>query len=131
MRRIPFALAAACALAGAALADDPWDRCDRPFGPLAPNPATATAAVMAQAKKETQAFIAQVDAYQECMLAVSRDESLKLTPGQKATIGRKIDASQREKEEIGAAYNAAVRAYNQRIGVATPDPAAGPGRRTN
>ena len=28
---------------------------------------------MAQAKKETQAFIAQVDAYQECMLAVSRD----------------------------------------------------------
>jgi hypothetical protein len=126
--RIAAALTAAFVLTGAALADQPWDKCQEPFGPLAPDPATATAEVMREAKQEVETFMRNSDAYQDCLIRVMndrdvKDEEDKLTPGQKAHIQRKIDSNQRLKETVGAEYNEAVRAYNARIGAATPKPA--------
>jgi len=118
--------AAALFFAGAALADQPWDRCQEPFGPLAPDPSVATAADMAQAKKEVEAFIRDSDAYQECLLFAMDDRKAKkedkLSPGQKAQMQRMIESNQREKEMIGNEYNEAVRAFNARIGAAPAAP---------
>ena len=114
MRRAAFALIAALALSPAALAG--IKRCQEPFGPVLPDQATVTAAELKAVKSEVQTFIKDSDAYQACLLATMRDPEEKMTDGEKARVDRMIASNQREKEAIGAEYNALVRAVNARGG---------------
>lgn len=114
MRRAAFALIAAFALTPAALAN--MDRCQEPFGPVLPKAASVTADQLADAKAEVLQFIKDSDAYQACLLASMHDPEAKLTDGQKATLNRRIESNQREKEAIGDEYNGLVRTVNARSG---------------
>jgi hypothetical protein len=114
MRRAAFALTVALVLLPAAQAG--IERCQNPFGPVLPDAASVTAAELQAVKAEVQTFIKDSDAYQACLLATMRDPEEKMTDGQKASADRLIASNQREKEAIGAEYNALVRAVNARGG---------------
>lgn len=83
---------------------------------------TATKAEMDAANTQIIGFLAASDFYQDCLARTALAKKEKLTPAEKQKILNMIDSSQREKEEIGAAYNASVDAFNAAHPV-TPKPA--------
>jgi hypothetical protein len=100
---------AAVLLSPAALAGT--ERCSEPFAPVIPDGVTATDEEIKESKREVEQFIADSDEYQACILAVIADPDEKMTPEQKQAAHRLIDDNQREKEDVAAAYNAALRAH--------------------
>ncbi len=100
--------AAALFFAGAALADQPWDRCQEPFGPLAPTVGRNRRG-HGRRPKGGRGVHPRLRRYQECLLSAMDDrkakEEDKLSPGQKAQMQRMIESNQREKEMIGNEYN--------------------------
>lgn len=107
MRRAVLTSLALAVLSGPALAAG-IDRCSEPFGPALPTAASTTIAQLPAIKKEVEAFIRDSDAFQSCLVAVMdvKDEDEKLSKAEMAQAQRKLDSNQREKEAIGAAYNA-------------------------
>ncbi len=104
------------------------DKCAAPIAPAMPaDGKTASAADMTQAAKDAVAFIKDSDQYQLCLKAALDDNEKQikgidskhdqdgtirkgLLAEQKA-INDKADASQKDKERIGKAYNTAAAAY--------------------
>jgi hypothetical protein len=92
--------------------------CVQPYAPSVANGATATKDQMLSTQTEVKTFIRDSDAYQDCVLrdirgqeeAARRDQKT-LDPSIKEAALRRINANQREKERVGAEYNAAVQAY--------------------
>ncbi len=107
MRRAAFAIAAALCLTGPAFAVG--EECQEPYGPVLPDPATVTKADLRAVKAEVEAFIADSDAYQSCLLHLidnpAKPKDGGLTDSQKASLQRRINANQKEKETIGNTYN--------------------------
>lgn len=110
------AMSAAAALAGPALAQD---ACARPEAPaIDPQAASASVESLSGAKQQTLDFIKASDAYQECVLAgakAKRDEAkakkVAFDPAIAERAQRDVSANQADKEKVGAAFNAAVKAY--------------------
>lgn len=100
-------LAAPAALAGT-------ERCQEPFGPVVPDGSTATQAEMRTAKTEVLAFIEDSDSFQSCLVLVMDDPKEKMEDPQKAKVLKEIEANQREKEAVAAAFNAALKVYKAR-----------------
>jgi hypothetical protein len=92
--------------------------CVQPYAPTVPNGTAANKDQMLAAQNEVKTFIRDSDAYQECILrdvrgqreAARRDQKT-LDPAIEEAALRRINANQREKERVGAEYNAAVRAH--------------------
>ncbi len=101
-------LAAPTALGGIA------ERCQEPFGPVVPDGNTATAAEMRAAKTEVLNFIKDSDSFQNCVVLVIDDPKEEMKdPAKKAAL-KKLEANQREKEQVAAAYNQALKAFKAR-----------------
>ncbi len=109
-----FAAAAIIAVLAAPAALAGPERCQEPFGPVVPDGRTATQAEMRDTRAQVLKFIKDSDAFQTCLVLVMDDPKEELKEAQKRSIIRKIDSNQREKEEVGAAYNAALRAFRAR-----------------
>jgi hypothetical protein len=100
--------------------------CVQPYAPRIPNGTAATKDQMLTAQNEVKTFIRDSDAYQECILrdvrgqreAARRDQKT-LDPSIEEAAMRRINTNQREKERVGAEYNATVKAYSD----AHPTPA--------
>ena len=85
-----------------------------PYGPtIVMDAKTATKEEMEVAKEDVLAFIAQSDAYQECLLKLAESLGPRLTDNDKRLIGAAIDRSQKEKEALGNDYNKLVDNYNK------------------
>jgi hypothetical protein len=103
------------AFAGPALAAN---TCVQPFAPAIVAGAKATKEQMLTAQTEVREFLRASDQYQECILRdlqlqraeAARDQK-QLDPAVVDAGTRRIQANQREKERVGAEYNAAVKAY--------------------
>ena len=91
------------------------DKCGSiPYGPtIVMDAKTATKEEMQNAKEDVQTFIAQSDAYQECLLKLADSLGPRLTDNDKRILGAAIDRSQQEKEALGNDYNKLVDAYNK------------------
>lgn len=106
----------AAALAGPALAQE---ACTRPEAPaIDPQAAAASVEALASAKQQTVDFIKASDAFQECVLAdakARKDEAkakkIAFDPAIADRAKREVSANQSDKEKVGAAFNAAVKAY--------------------
>ena len=113
-------------LAAPAFAAD--NKCAAPIAPAMPTDGkAATAADMSQAAKDAIAFIKDSDQYQLCLKAALDDTEKQLKDidpkhdrtvrtakallAEQKDINSKADASQKEKERIGKAYNTAAAAY--------------------
>ena len=90
------------------------DRCQAPFGPVVPDGATATQAQMRAARAEVLTFIKDSDTFQECLVRVMDDPKEEMKEPQKKATLKKMDANQREKEEVAAAFNTALKAFKAR-----------------
>ena len=109
-------IGALVALAGPALAQE---ACTRPQAPaIDPQAASASVETMTAAKQQAVDFIKASDAYQECVLAdakAKKDEAkAKKVAFDKSIADRaqaEVSANQADKEKVGAAYNAAAKAY--------------------
>lgn len=101
------ALAVSPAMAGT-------ERCQEPYGPVVPDGNTATQAEMRTAKAEVLTFIEDSDTFQSCLIRVMDDPKEKVEEPQKRAIMKDIEANQREKEAVAAAFNAALKAYKAR-----------------
>lgn len=125
-RRICLAAAAAAILATPAFAEE--SKCSAPIAPAMPKDGkTASAAEMSQAAKDAIAFIKDSDQYQLCLKAALDDDEKQIksidpkhdTDGAmrkqliaaQKDLNAKADQSQKEKEQIGKAYNTAAAAY--------------------
>lgn len=125
IRRICLSSLALAMLAAPAFAAD---KCAAPIPPAMPaDGKAATATEMSQAAKDAVAFIKDSDQYQLCLKAALDDNTKQLKDidprhDQDGTqrkalladakdINGKADASQKEKERIGKAYNTAAAAY--------------------
>ncbi|MDB5448106.1 MAG: hypothetical protein JWQ97_3423 [Phenylobacterium sp.] len=115
MKFASLALAAALSLAAPALA---LAACERPTPPAPTDGATATMEQLVAAKNGVSAFITASDTYQSCViadLAAQRDAAkkakTKLDGGVPKAADAAIAANQKDKEQVGAAFNAAVKAY--------------------
>jgi phosphoenolpyruvate-protein kinase (PTS system EI component) len=124
--RIYVSAVALAMLAAPAFAAE--SKCAAPIAPSMPSDGkAATAADMTQAAKDAVAFIKDSDQYQLCLKAALDDtekqikdidpkhdkdgtERKALLAAQK-DINTKADASQKEKERVGKAYNTAAAAY--------------------
>lgn len=118
MKRIALGLVVALAGVSAAFADDDIvaearQNCgSAPHGEQVPDGKTATKKQMDEANLQVVAFLAASDMYQDCLARTALAKKDKLKPADKQKILNMIDASQREKEEVGAAYNVSVDAFN-------------------
>ncbi len=99
-----FVLACSPAMAGT-------ERCSEPYAPVIPDGASASADDMAVLKSEVQQYIADSDAYQDCILAVIADPAEKMTPADKKKAQDLIFRNQKEKESVGAAYREALKTH--------------------
>lgn len=107
--------AAASALAGSALAQG---TCERPTAPTAVDGATASLEQLLANKKDVSAFIGASDAYQTCVFedlaakkAAAKKDKTKLDPAAVKAAEDAVAANQADKESVGAAFNAAAKAY--------------------
>lgn len=92
--RSSVAVAAALAvLAGPAAA-----RCSEPYAPVVKITAATTRQDLATLRNDMTSFIAASDLYQTCLVAQHGDPTL-------------AEANQAEKERLGRAFNAALRAF--------------------
>ena len=114
-----FALAASALLisASAAMAAGP---CDQPYAPAAVDGSKATEAQMKGAHDDVMNFMKASDDYQSCLLddlknqketAAKAKDPKPLDPSIEQGVNAKVDANQRDKEKVGAEFNAAVMAY--------------------
>ena len=92
--------------------------CVQPYAPTIPNGTTAAKEDMLRAQDEVKGFIAASDNFQECILLDIQNQRTVAAHDQKTVDQSIIDAAnariatnQREKERVGAEYNAAVKAY--------------------
>lgn len=107
---------AAAALAGPALAQD---ACTRPEAPaIDAQAAAASIETLGAAKQQTLDFIKASDAFQTCVLAdvrAKKDEAKASKVAFDNSIADRaqadVSANQADKEKVGGAYNAAVKAY--------------------
>jgi hypothetical protein len=113
--RISLASAALVLLAAPVLAQD---RCSAPIAPVVPDGKTAAISAMTQAAKDVVAFIRASDDYQACLVTDLQTQQAAARNAKKAfdksienAIMAKGDANQKEKERVGAAYNASAAAY--------------------
>ena len=126
IRRICLSTVALAFLASPAFAAD--DKCAAPIPPAMPSDGkAATAAEMTQAAKDAVAFIKDSDQYQLCLKAALDDSEKQIKSldpkhdqdgairkgllASEKDINSKADASQKEKERVGKAYNTAAAAY--------------------
>lgn len=108
--------ALAAALAGPAFAQE---ACARPEAPaIDSQAASASVDALTAAKQQTVDFIKASDAFQTCVLAeakAKKDEAKAKKVAFDSSIAdraqREVSANQADKEKVGAAYNAAVKAY--------------------
>lgn len=90
------------------------DRCQEPFGPVVPDGNTASQAEMRASKAEVLNFIKDSDSFQSCILLVIDDPKEEMKePAKKAGL-KKLEANQREKEAVAAAFNNALKAFKAR-----------------
>jgi len=92
--------------------------CYQPVPPAALNGATATKDQMAAARSDVMDFIKSSDDYQDCMDAEFKEKQRKaqkdnkpLPPDAAKAVDDAIAANQRDKEKVGAEFNASVAAY--------------------
>lgn len=90
------------------------DRCQEPFGPVVPDGNTATQAEMRAAKSEVLNFIKDSDSFQACVVLVIDDPKEEMKEPARRAAMKKLEANQREKEEVAAAYNNALKAFKAR-----------------
>lgn len=126
INRICLSTVALAMLAAPAFAAD--NKCAAPIAPAMPTDGkTASAADMTQAAKDAVAFIKDSDQYQLCLKAALDDTEKQIkdidpkhdTDGairkgllaSQKDINNKADASQKDKERVGKAYNTAAAAY--------------------
>ena len=126
INRICLSAVALAMLAAPAFAAD--NKCAAPIAPAMPTDGkTASAADMTQAAKDAVAFIKDSDQYQLCLKAALDDTEKQIkdidpkhdTDGairkgllaSQKDINNKADASQKDKERVGKAYNTAAAAY--------------------
>lgn len=107
--RLLAACIAVFLLSSAAMAGT--ERCSEPYAPVIPDGASASAAEIKAVKREVEQYIRESDDYQSCILAVIADPDEKMSSQDKVNAMALIEANQREKEEVAAAYNAALRAH--------------------
>jgi hypothetical protein len=114
MKIASLALASALTLAAPALAH----ACDRPTAPPAIDGATATMEQLVAQKNAVTTFMTTSDTYQSCVLdgvAAQREAAkkakTKLDPAVAKAADDAVSANQTDKEQVGAAFNAAVKAY--------------------
>lgn len=103
------------AMAGSASAQT---ACNRPAVPASVDGATATMDQVVGLKNAVSAFMTASDAYQQCLLSgveKAREDAKTNKTRFDETISKSadkdIEANQTDKEAIGKAYNAAVKAY--------------------
>ena len=115
IRSIAWMAAVFCVAAGPAFAGN---QCVQPYAPTIPNGATATKEQMLSAQDEVKGFLAASDNYQECIILDIKNQRDALAREQKTldqtvadAANAQIAANQREKNRVGAEYNAAVQAY--------------------
>lgn len=119
MKLAAFVLAgAALALSGPVVAQS---ACSRPAAPTVlagVEPSAVTMEQLLGAKKEVSAFIGASDAFQTCLLddlnkqrAAAKAAQTKVDPAVEAAAKADLDGNQADKEAVGAAFNAAVKAY--------------------
>ncbi|HEY9217854.1 MAG TPA: hypothetical protein VIO94_07395, partial [Phenylobacterium sp.] len=97
----------------------PAATCTRPEAPKI-DAATASASMeaLAAAKQQTQTFITASDTYQACVLGEAKAKleeakakKVDFDQGIAKRAQSQVSANQADKEKVGAAFNAAVRAY--------------------
>jgi hypothetical protein len=126
IRRIWFAAVATVIFAVPAFGAD--EKCSAPIAPAMPkNGKAASADEMRQAAKDAVAFIKDSDQYQLCLKAALDDNEKQLKDvnpqhdkdglerkgllAAQKDLTAKADESQKEKEQVGKAYNTAAAAY--------------------
>ena len=80
--------------------------CTAPYPPTVPNSGIATGQQLEELRGDIQAFMQASDIYQTCVLDAESDGSM-LTVVANGDVAK----DQRQKEEVGAAFNAAVTAF--------------------
>ena len=115
MKLLPLALGAALAIAAPRLA---LAACERPTPPAPVDGATATKDQLLAAKGLVSDFITASDTYQSCILAdvdaqqaAAKKAKTKLDPAVKKAADAAINANQADKEQVGQAFNASVKAF--------------------
>jgi hypothetical protein len=128
LRNIALSSAFVLAFATPAFAD--LNSCSEPYAPAAVNGAAATEAQMHAAVKDVKQFIADSDAYQDCVNNQVKEAQIQAKKDKKdfdtsiaADAKSRIDRNQKDKEKVGAEVNAAVAAYN--AAHPAPPPAGG------
>jgi hypothetical protein len=113
---------AAISMAGAMLvmagATHAKAECARPSPPTVVNGATATLEELQASKTAVTDFMVASDAYQTCVIeeldaqrAADKAAKKKINPDLAKTASDKTSDSQADKVKVGAAYNAAAKAY--------------------
>lgn len=108
--KLALALALAAGIASPALADS----CSEPIPPAAVDGSTATKEQIQQARDDTVNFIKASDDYQSCLFADLKAQKLQAAKDKKVfpssiedAVNDKVQDNQKEKEKVGAEYNAA------------------------
>ncbi|HRE61304.1 MAG TPA: hypothetical protein PL096_09355 [Micropepsaceae bacterium] len=126
MRRVLAALAlssfAFCAPALAQSADE----CVEPYAPFIIDGTTATAEQLSENRLDVIAFLGLSDMYQECLVRLMSLEEIKNNPSALRLIEKRIEDNQREKERVGAEFNATVAAWRAQHPEPEPAPAPPP-----
>lgn len=115
--RFALALAFVAAYAAPALADS----CSEPIPPAAVDGSTATKEQLTQARDDTVNFIKASDDYQSCLFADLKAQKLEAVKNKKQfpssiedAVNAKVQDNQKEKEKVGAEYNAAAITYKNK-----------------
>jgi hypothetical protein len=115
MRLISIAMGAALSITAPALA---FAACEHPTPPAPVDGASATMEQLLAAKAVVGAFMGASDTYQSCLLddvttqqAAAKKAKTKLDPSVKKAADAAIAANQADKEQVGASFNASVKAY--------------------
>jgi hypothetical protein len=92
--------------------------CERPTAPVAIDGASATLDQLRAAKTGVTDFMTASDTYQGCLVddlaaqrAAAKASKTNLDPAVAKTVETKINENQSDKEKVGAAFNAAVKAF--------------------
>ncbi|HRK71886.1 MAG TPA: hypothetical protein PLA85_09870 [Micropepsaceae bacterium] len=126
MRRVLAALVlSASAFAAPAFAQSA-DECVEPYAPYIIDGATATEEQLSENRLDVIAFLGLSDMYQECLVRLMSLEEIKNNPSALRLIEKRIADNQREKERVGAEFNATVAAWRAQHPEPEPAPAAPP-----
>ena len=85
-------------------------RCSAPYPPAVPQAGIATGQQLEELKGDVQAFMQASDVYQTCVLDAENDGSM-LT----VVASSEVAKDQHQKEQVGAAFNAAVSAFKLKV----------------